>query len=304
MKHSRGRAGEREDGFALLVVISFLLISASIATPYLAKARTQALLARNQISETNDRLLVSALVQLAAFQYADLQGTFSEELPSKVSCVLSTATTVTFTFQDHSGLVDLNASDGALLELGFRGAGLTQAQAKAMAGEVSRFRYGPDTLPFATNARETAVLGGYKGGSFEALAELQDIDLPGDISLDVLRTLFTIQSGNGTVDVDFASPRLRLVIGQLDGSEVPFLVAGSRRFPALSVTVGIESGRQFGFGGSAVFVPVGTPLRMKLVEPVRMSRRLADEKIQYSGDTTCPDFFTPELLEFAAELAA
>jgi general secretion pathway protein K len=115
----------RDAGFALLVVLAFLVLAASIATPFLTSTRTYAFATRNVAKAAIGGEQLRGAIAIAATGYAAraLDGT---DLPKQVTCAMSQpGITIAFDFQNHAGLVDLNAASAEALKTGFLALGVS-----------------------------------------------------------------------------------------------------------------------------------------------------------------------------------
>lgn len=243
-----------QDGFALIVVLAFLLLAASVATPFFLTARSDAFVARNLAASERNAYLMRSLLTMAAQRYFELASR-AEDLPAGVVCSgPGSYPRVLISFVDHSGLIDLNAGSAELLRIGFTAIGAASG-ADGLAEMAERYR----SVSFENSAADTAlaVKGGLKHGPFESVTELLDFPLPENVSREQLDRVFTVQSRSGTIDAMKAGPELSATLQEGRRSDLPFVVMGANRLPALTVDVQLVTQSGAHFGEAATYVLSG-----------------------------------------------
>lgn len=289
-----GTQSKGDAGFALFAVVSFLLIAGSIATPFFINTRIEALVARNVANEARARYVLSGLIELAAFRYVEKHAAGDAQLPTALSCEFSSGARIAFSFADHSGMIDLNATSVDLIALGFRSIGVEPSEATALAGDVLTFR---TVAGSEQQAGVRPIRGGYKHGLFESVSELMDLTLLRGTTLEAIRAVFTTHSGSGTIDRDHAPLALRAVIASMPESQLPFVIEGSKRLPALSVRATVLQGRQPPRTGLAVVVRDSSVRLFQSVEPFRLVGAVSsDLDFTRRPETSCEEFFAPGLI--------
>ncbi|WP_234836916.1 general secretion pathway protein GspK [Sinorhizobium meliloti] len=143
--------------------------------------------------------------------------------------------------QDQSGLVDLNSAGPQLLQLGFRGLGLSGPDAAAAAAVVEQYR-----SPGGYRGETTGLPADLKHAPFEDVTELADITMAATIPMSEISRLFTVFNRTDTVALNHIDDRLRQIIDDGRGSE--FLVEGAQSSSMSEVSVmRFRKGRSSGF---------------------------------------------------------
>lgn len=201
-----------QNGFALFVVLMFLVLAASIATPFFATARDYAFILRNGVQESRSQPVADGILALSAQRYFELAAA-QKRLPMQVTCALGeNGQSLLVSFQNHAGLIDLNAATAPLLKLGFRALGADTAAAAQLAALAESYRAADPANNRADDAG-TAVVGGLKKAPFESTAELLDFRLPAGATADMLGNVFTVHTRIDALDERFASRPLRKALG-------------------------------------------------------------------------------------------
>lgn len=222
-----------QGGFALFVVLMFLMLAAAIATPFFSTARDYALILRNGTQASRERTVSDGLLALSAQRYFELAGR-QERLPAQVSCAVGdNGETLFVSFQNHVGLIDLNAASSQLLRLGFVALGVDASAAQQLAAAVESYR-SPD--PGARPAESGApIFGGLKKAPFESPAELLDFRLPASVDAEALASVFTVHARLDGIIEGFVSPRLAKALGAAAPGRTP--PQGDAATPTPAVTV-------------------------------------------------------------------
>jgi type II secretory pathway component PulK len=291
-------AKSTDAGFALFVVLSFMLIAAAVTAPLLTGAKIQAMVTRNTWHATKERIAHRGLLEMAAVRYFERYQDRSAAPAKGVTCP-----GVTFRFQDHGGLIDLNASSAEVLAIGLESLGLTSVQADRLAEEVIRFRSVDTGLPGGSGTSQPKH--GYKHALFENTVELLELSETSGAKLKGIDGVFTVHSGTGTVDVAASQGQLAETLERLNASERFFLVNDVRRSNAVTITVAIQSNNAQSSVASAVMGTALSPGEARFVSPVSLQsgvKSAADYLPPQSLD--CEDFFDPVMRDAILELAS
>lgn len=292
-----GRSGS-DTGFALVAVLGFLLLAAAFTTPFLVEARIQALVTRNTGQFTRDKILLRGLIEVAAARFFERYQAADAALVSAVACPASgpDRPNVLFRFQDHSGLIDLNAAASEVLAIGFESLKMTRGEALRLAGETVRYRSVDD----GHNTHS-----GYKHALFERSAELLDLlDRAQAAQIDIDR-VFSVHSGTGTVDEAAAQGALLARLNAMPESERFFVVTGVRRGAAVTVAVELAYGSGRTVSGRAVLAPQEASGMVRFLEPPSFDRSVqAALPNATSSAPACADFFDPVLLYAIAKVTS
>lgn len=290
---------DRNGGFALFAVLSFMLIAAAVATPFLTGARTRALIARNVASELKDRMVVRGLISIAAMRFIERARVSGSSLPRRVTCDFDEGS-VDFVFQDHNGLIDLNVASAELLVLGFQALGRSEADAVLLAEAVVAFRA---VSPDRAATRTVSVQGGDKHLQFESVYELEDFKDPGERGFRDAASIFTVYNGTGTIHADDAPVALKTLISALPSSNSFFVVQGNSASTTASVQAVVRRGGKPSVNGVAVVRSMETKNGMTFFSPIR-STRGEDNLDLVSTAISCSEFFGTQLAPVVAELAS
>jgi hypothetical protein len=296
---------DSERGFALIVVLAFLLIAAAFTTPFLAGAKVQALLTRNTGQSTREKILLRGLIEMAGARFFELYQNRDIDVASSVHCPMASLgrSDVNFHFLDHSGMIDINAASAEVLAIGFESLAMERDKAAALANEVVRFRSVDDGQRISYGL--SAPRGGYKHALFERSAELQDLLAGIYIPQDDIERVFTVHSGAGTVDESAAQGALLARLGSLKAGDRFFIVNNVRRGGALTVEVELDSGNGRNISGSAVLSPGDTVGQAQFLEPPSFRRSVKKTMPGAVGSVSaCADFFDPVLLDAIAKVAS
>lgn len=303
--------GPRDDtagsdtGFALVAVLAFLLVTAAFTTPFLASAKIQALVTRNTGQLTREKILLRGLIEVAGVRFFELYQNRGIATASAVRCPAgnSSGPDIIFHFQDHSGLIDLNAASADLLTLGFESLAIGRDEAAAVGSEAVRFRSVDGGQRFASD--RTPPRGGHKHALFERTGELQDLLVEMNIAQNDIERVFTVHSGAGTVDESASQGALLAKLQALKAGERYFVVNNVRRGAALTVEaeLAVASGRRV--SGSAVLAPAEISGQVRFLEPLSLGRAPKKTTPGMAGAVEeCTEFFDPVLLETIAKVTS
>lgn len=185
----------------------FLLVVSAVVAPFSMAAWSRSRVAANQVQKARHDLLAEGLANVLAARAArtgSSEALFRRREP--IACSAG-AWNIRARLQAHSGLIDLNAADRQLLEVGFVSLGLEKRSAEELAIAVEYFRSGASA--FTAAATQTVhVAGGYKQASFESVAELPDFSGLQDVALSDLYRTFTVNSRAGSIDAGNATKLL------------------------------------------------------------------------------------------------
>jgi general secretion pathway protein K len=290
--------GTSEGGFALFIVLSFLLIAASVTTPLLTGAKIQAMVTRNTWNATREKFIYRGLLEMAGVRYFERYQDRENKPATDVGCA-----DVTFHFQDHSGLIDLNAASAEVLAVGFESLGLNKIQAVALAGEVIRFRSVSLGLSQLSGLAEPK--NGYKNALFESTAELLELSEAAGVTLDGRDGIFTVHSGTGTVDEAAAQGRLLKKLEALSAAERFFLVHDVRRGNAVTVTVALRADKRRRALARATIGTAPVAGTVRFLSPVSLQFEAAEAQDDIDPPSAaCGAFFDPVMLDAIAGLAS
>lgn len=288
---------DRDQGFALFVVLAFLLIAAAAAVPFFSIARQYAFISRNVTLGVKERMLSEAILRVAAQRYSEVANG-PDGVPVTITCKLSGSYPgLLISYRNHAGLIDLNAASKELLTLGFRVLGADEDAAGKLASATEAYRSvntdgAPDDPSFA-------VAGGLKHAPFEGASELLDFELPKGVSAEMIESVFTVYSQSGTIDRRYSIPRLRKLIETLP--QTSSSIDGS---PSAAVTteIRLDTGRDRAIRARAIYTAglEGAPARRN--GPAAVDVASGGKPIAAPDASQCGKFFDKASLSILAEL--
>lgn len=295
----RGRGREREEGFALFVVLAFLLIAAAVTVPFFTIARQYAFLSRNSTLSLKEHTLSDALLRVAAQRYSEVANG-PGGAPSTIECDGSEIYPgLSLSFRNHAGQIDLNAASGDLLTLGFMALGAEKDAAALLASTAEAYRVvNTGSTP---DDERLAVVGGLKHASFESTSELFDFELPAGVDAGMIEAVFTIHSQSATLDKRFSIPPLRRLVDSAGRSKDAFAIEG-RPSAAFTVEARLYTGRQRTIHASAIYTGglEGAPARRN--GPMSVNIAGADLPGAERDHAQCASFFDRASLSIIADL--
>ena len=279
------------DGFALVMVLAFMLIVSAVIVPFAISARTRLMIAKNTIEQQRLSLLADGLITVLSGRLSRLPA----ELPTDGDLVYCQAGGSTFAarIQDHRGLIDLNASDAAQLAVGFEALGIDASQAAALADLTVASRSPPNA--FGMSNPKPSRTSGLKSAPFESVSELAFMTASNGLPLDETYRLFTVHSKIGVVEPTLAPAPLPEKLG---------IAAETQTKPAngdvysLQVTIQTASSGIVGSAGSIV-----TRANGGLFERVSQLPPLSISALRASEALPCPTLFGEKPARLIAEWA-
>ncbi|WP_234705764.1 general secretion pathway protein GspK [Sinorhizobium meliloti] len=226
---------DSEAGFGLISALLFVLLISAALAPLAIAGRVQSLSAAYTHERREFEILADGVVRAIYF--------LSEQ--DRAPLRWQRCETARYVFyldiQDQSGLIDLNSAGPQLLQFGFRGLGLSEANAAAAAAVVEQYRSpGGYTVDVRGPPAEL------KHAPFEDVTELADITTAATIPMSEISRFFTVFNRTDTVALRHIDIRLRQIIEEGRGSE--FLVEGAQSSSVSEVSVmRFRKGRPSGF---------------------------------------------------------
>ena len=296
-----------QDGFALLMVVLFLLAVTAILAPLVLAARTDFLVASNSLRQDRFDLVAEGLRTVLSREVSapeldphneDLS-LISEPMPCR-----SGRLRVDVRIQDQRGLVDLNAANVALLEAGFMAIGLTRTEASDLADAAVAFRKIPEGKDTGRRVDPGIVSDGLKRRPFEAVEELYDFNGIRKIPAATLAEAFTIRSQRETVVGDRLSVRLGKILPSKPSSQYPF-VAADNPFPQvfrIDVYVGARDTGVTGYAGAIINATGNATGDFQMMERLTNPDFLPDEGTDFSNAPACDKLFGPGVASILATI--
>jgi general secretion pathway protein K len=307
MTPTDNKSETKESGFALFVVLSFLLIAAAITTPFLASARIEALVSRNVGQSTKDKILLSGILNVAAVRYFELYQNPQARPIRRVYCTFSSLDLI-LEFQDQAGLIDLNAASADVLALGLESLGVGGDILTSLVNEVVRYRSVEARAADVSSASQPR--NGYKHALFEHVEELNDLMVTAGISSGTISDIFTVHSGTGTIDEAAAPDHILSAIEKRPAIDRYFVVNNTRRTNAITVSIKLQRPNAHQTNARAVFGRGENGLGIKSISPNVFETKPQDKQNGAPSNTTpsnttpCDAFFDPLLLQSIREVTA
>ncbi|OLP59708.1 hypothetical protein BJF93_08030 [Xaviernesmea oryzae] len=197
LRHPDDR-GRDEAGFALIVVLGFLLLMSFILIPFASISRYNLLLAQNKL---NTARLMSVADTLNQYLASKLRADPLERLRMtqigmlKEDCAIGDVM-ISITIVPHNRLINVNIAQEPLLVSGLEQLGFGALEADTIAQSIVEFR-----SPSVSSSPTTHdVENGMKHAPFEELVELHDLPALRSVSLRRLSYVFSVYDGR-SVDV-------------------------------------------------------------------------------------------------------
>jgi general secretion pathway protein K len=293
------KGAKNDAGFALFVVLSFLLIATAITVPFLTNARIDALVSRNAGQFTHEKVLLRGLLQVTAIRYFELYQKTENRPAGAVNCNFA-GLSLNLNIQDHSGLIDLNAASVDVLSLGFQSFDIPTETAQILANSVVKYR-SVDNL-IAAQPGDLAVRNGYKNALFEHVDELHDLLAAANVYIKNIDTVFTIHSGTGTVDEAAAPKQLLAAIEKRAAVDRYFIVNDTRRTNAITVSASIKRADAPQTFAKAIFGRNQNILGLVSLSPVSLARTSEGQAdLNRDKPVACEAFFDPQIQQVLQE---
>lgn len=229
--HGAGSAQTR--GFALLIVLWFLVLIAAIATYLLVNARMEIAIARNIRSSAAAEALADAGIAEALFNETDPLASNHWRLDGAPHRLRLAAGEVTIRITDENGKVNPNyATDGLLAALP-QAAGIEQMQARRLGAAIADW-VGASSAPRPLGAkleqyRAAGKSYGPPNAAVESLDELQLVLGMTPQIFAAVRPYTTIYTDTGMPDPSYAPPPVQraLVLAEREPVTEPPIGAGT-----------------------------------------------------------------------------
>ena len=226
--------GQREGGFALVMVIWAIGIISLLALSFIGAARYRVQAAANIAEAARAEALAEAGVNIAKLDLVSGLAGYPDATRFRpgappVRCSMPQGGVAAIAIDDEGGKIDLNAASPKLFELMLAGFGAAPDHAQKLAAAIADFgSTATDDVLADAERRDYAVAGrpyGPKKALFETTLELdQVIGMPHDLFRSVLPYV-TVHSRRPGVDPQLASP---VLLAALDGANVGTVAAMMR----------------------------------------------------------------------------
>ncbi|NKJ09001.1 hypothetical protein [Rhizobium sp. SG741] len=199
------RQDRGNDGFALIVVIAFLLIFSSFLGVFAMSAHIKALTGATRLSAFRLETTAQAITTMIAYKIASSQSSNKIAIEGFAHCRVGDFD-VDIGVQPHSGLISLNLASEETLMVGFDALGIANDDQKTLAKAVAQFRYPGGS---SNEASLPSLPNGYKYAPFEDIMELTDFKPLEGIPAWKLARVFSVYGSFATLSPASMSPLLR-----------------------------------------------------------------------------------------------
>jgi len=233
---------DHERGFALVAVLWAGMMLAIIVASLMASARSEALIARNRLRAATLAATADAAINAAILRMLDPVPAQQPPVDGSAFAVPFNGRTAEVSVVDEAGKVDLNKSDGALLTLLLRAAGLDQDAAQAMSDRIQdwRERSALHRLAGAGEAdyRDAGAAYAPRRGPFQTLDELRLVLGMTPQLYERLAPSLTLATGTQWVEPDYAGHDVLMVLANMDETAVEERLAARTTARPMAVQAG------------------------------------------------------------------
>jgi len=216
-------------GFALLSVLWGLSILSIIAASLLTSTDLSYRMERNALRRTEREMLVEAAINRAILALVDRRTEKRWRVDGAIYDFAFAGAEIRVSIQDELGKIDLNASDGSLLQGLLRSAGLGADDAASLVDKVLDWREAGDAhrLNGAKEAayRAAGYVYGPRNGPFQSIDELAMVMGMTPALFARLAPAITIYSGRPVIDPQTAPREALLALPTMDETSVDALLA-------------------------------------------------------------------------------
>ncbi len=216
MLDKRGSWGQRQKGFALVIVLWTSVLLAVMAGSLLQTSRSDVYLAQSLLDSTRAELLADGAFAAATFALLNSQGSGAWRADGTVYAWREGTAEIRVRASEEAGRIDLNAAPTELLRAFFLALGSAPGEAAALSDAIADFR-DPDSdrQPQGLEDRdypEDRYPLGAKDAAFEITEELMRIPLVTGALYDKAAPYLTTLSGRARPDPKSAAPLVRAVL--------------------------------------------------------------------------------------------
>nr|WP_295468929.1 hypothetical protein [Mesorhizobium sp.] len=297
-------------GFALLMVLLFLLAVTAIIAPLVLGARTDFLVASNRLQQERLESIADGLVTVIARELASppLEPRNEEiKVRSEPLRCRDTRYLIEARIQDQRGLISINNAPVEMLEAGFQALDFPTGDVTELAEAVIAYRTKPPlegerdpagdpAPPPAAPAADTGdrVAGGMKLNPFEAVEELYDFTGFRGKPVRALSEIFSVHNTGETIVGPRISTRLSRVLPSSPSPSYPFILAeeedGAKTY-RIDVEVRTVDGAMSGYSGAVVTASENENGAYDIVERTANPEFLPEGESDFAGDVDCSMIF-------------
>ncbi len=300
---------EGTDGFALLMVLLFLLAVTAIIAPLVLGARTDFVVASNRLQQDRLEALANGLLVVLARNLAapplEARNEGIKVRSEPLRCQ-SDRYRIEARIQDQRGLIGINTAAPDLLAAGFEALGFSTGDSREMVEALVAYRTAPPTdgqrddggaqpppLQPSADAGDR-INGGLKQKPFEAIEELYDFNGFRGRPVRELAEVFSVQNTLDTIVGPRLSTRLATVLPTTASPSRPYVLGqvedGAKTY-RIDVEVRSLDGGVSGYSGAIVVASEGDQGDFQLGERITNPEFLDQPQDDFSGAVDCSIIF-------------
>ena len=247
-----------QDGFALVMVLLFLLAVTAIIAPLVLGARTEFLVSSNRLQQDRLESIAEGLVVVLARQL----GAPPVEPRNKEIKVNSAPLRcrnqlylIEARVQDQAGLIGINNASAELLTAGFSALEFSGGTASDLAEAAMAFRTKPGEALAPAAGHDDLVAGGMKLKPFEAVEELYDFTGFKGKPVQAINEVFSLYNTAENILGSRLSTRLGRILPPAPTPRYPFIVEEAPEGPKtyrIDVLVRSATAAMSGYSGAIV----------------------------------------------------
>jgi general secretion pathway protein K len=316
-------APPRDDGqagFAVLMVLLFLLAVTAIVAPLVLGARTDVVVAANRLQQGRLESIARGLVTVLARELAapPLE-TRNEELTVRSAPMRcrDPRYLIEARVQDQNGLIGINSAPKELVAAGLQALGFGTGDTSELTDALIAYRTLPPPAgqrdpsgdqpppgPSPAAGTEEIVLGGLKLKPFEAIEELYDFKGFRGVPVRALNEVFSIHNSTETIVGPRLSGRLSRILPAAPSPSYPSILgdeeAGAKVY-RIDVEVRAAAAGMSGYAGAVVAASENESGAFGILERTSNPEFLPEGESDFSGAVDCAMIFGQGV---AAALAA
>jgi len=289
---ARGQDGD-QDGFALVMVLLFLLAITAVIAPLVLGARTEFLVSSNRLQQDRLESIADGIVIMLARQLGAPPIEPRNEAIKVNSAPLRCSNArylIEARVQDQSGLIGINNASVELLTAGFTALEFPASTASDMAEAAVAFRTLPDAPPPPGTGHDDLVTGGLKLKPFEAVEELYDFTGFKGKPVQAINEVFSLQNTTENIVGPRISTRLGRVLPPAPTPRYPFILdqpAEGPKIYRIDVLVKAASAAMSGYAGAVVAASENETGDFEIVERTGNPEFQAEGASDFSGAIDC-----------------
>lgn len=287
-----GQDGD-QDGFALVMVLLFLLAITAVIAPLVLGARTEFLVSSNRLQQDRLESIADGIVIVLARQLgAPPLEPRNEEI--KVNSAPLRCGNARYLIearvQDQAGLIGINKASVELLTAGFTALEFPASTASDMAEAAVAFRTPPDEPPPPGVGHDDLVAGGLKLKPFEAVEELYDFTGFKGKPVQAINEVFSLQNTTENILGPRISTRLARVLPPAPTPRYPFILDQPPEGPKIyriDVLVKTANAAMSGYAGAIVAASENETGDFEIVERTGNPEFQPEGSSDFSGAMDC-----------------